>query len=87
MWKVKIRMVDESKNLVHVRVVRTDDVTGETWPYSLAGEVNTPQQRQALLQQIKNAYIVYLAREARISATLAGLEATAENALNDWENE
>ena len=87
MWEVLIKMLDESKNRVLVSAIRTDGISGEIWTYSLRGEINTPTQRADLLQQIKDARIDYLATQIRVDATLAGLEQTATNSLNNWENE
>ena len=87
MWEVLIKMLDESRNRVLVSAVRTDGISGEIWTYTLRGEINTPTQRANLLQQIKDARTDYLDMLVRVDATLAGLEQTAINALNDWENE
>lgn len=87
MWEVVAYMRNEATNLVDVIATRTDDLTGVIWRYSLTGQINTPQQRQGLLQQIKDAYTNHLAEVVRHDDALAGLADTAENALNDWENE
>jgi hypothetical protein len=85
MWEVLVVMLDETRKKVRVTATRTDDITEEVWVYACTAIIDSPEQRTGVLDRIKNVYEQHEARDARILATIAGLGATATNALNTWE--
>lgn len=85
MWQVNIEVLNISQQRVHVVVIRTDTITGAVYTAKYTGIIETPTQRSHILDQIKNDYLEYLERQEQADTVIAGLEATATNALNDWE--
>lgn len=85
MWQVTIDVLNVAKKLARVTATRTDVVTDEVYQYTCTAILDTPAQRSAVLDQIKNNYLAYIDREGQISIIIAGMEDTATHALNDWE--
>lgn len=85
MWAVKINVINVAQKRARVTATRTDDITGEIWEYSCVAILDTPGQRGAVLQQIKDHYLAYLDYEGQVFIIVAGMEDTATNSLNNWE--
>jgi len=83
MWQISIRVLDEAKKRVLLLATRTEDE--DVWQYSITGIIATQAQRAAMMEDIKEAYLEYEAKQARENTMLGGLETTAENYLNNWE--
>lgn len=87
MWEVKIEVEDRIKQIVRATATRTDDVTGEVYRYTCIGLIETQVQRTAMLNSIKNAYREKKVQKIEDENILAGLEDTATNTLNNWDEE
>jgi hypothetical protein len=85
MWQVKIQVLNIAQKLARVTATREPEMDEDVYVYSCTAILDTPSQRSAVLQQIKDNYEAYLVRQDQEVAVIAGLEATASNALNDWE--
>ncbi len=85
MWEVFITVVDLQAKRANISAVRTDPVTEEVYAYSCTAIIDTASQRVDLLELIKNKYLEYEAMQDSVETVIAGLEATAVNALNTWE--
>lgn len=85
MWEVKINVLNILQKLAKVTATRTDPVTDEVYTYSCTAILDTPAQRSAVLDQIKDNYLAHVERKFQAESVIAGLEATATNALNVWE--
>ena len=86
MWQVAIDVLNIPQKLARVTAIRTDTVTEEVYSYSCTAILDTPAQRSAVLNQIKSNYLEYLDRQDQADTVIAGLEDTAVNALNAWED-
>lgn len=87
MWEVFIKVIKENKDRVMITAVREPVDQESRYSKTYRGIMSTPQQRTAILRQIKKDYTASLNRQARHSSFLAGFAQTTTNALNDWENE
>ena len=85
MWEVFIEVINVAKKFVTINAKRTDSITGEIWTYSCTAILDSPTQRSAVLQQIKDNYLAHINREGQIDLILSGMEDTATNSLNTWE--
>ncbi len=86
MWAVDIEVENRGKKIVKVRAVHSDDISGvEDFTHVGVGIIQTPAQRTGMMDAIQAAYLLFLSDEELNLTFLAGLEDTAENALNVWE--
>lgn len=84
MWNVKIKVTDVTKKEAKITAIRTDDLTGEIYTYYCLAIIASSAQRSAVLQQIKDNYLDYLNYLNDADGVIAGLEDTATNSLNSW---
>ena len=85
MWEVTINVIDVIQKRARITAVRTPVADEARYAYSCTAIINTAGQRSAVLDQIKDAYENYLLSLDMKEDVIAGLEATATNALNTWE--
>jgi hypothetical protein len=85
MWQVNIDVLNIAQKLARVTAIRTPIQDEAEYQYSCTAILNTASQRSAVLDQIKLNYLTYLERQDQADVVVAGLEDTAANALNDWE--
>ena len=85
MWTVNITVLDILKKLARIIAIRTPIAGEKEYIYSCTAILETPAQRSTVLNQIKNNYLEYLERQEQADTVIAGLEDTASNALNAWE--
>ena len=85
MWTVNIDVLNIMQKLARVTAIRIPILEEEEYIYSCTAILDTPAQRTAVLEQIKLNYLAYLERQDQANTVIAGLEATASNALNAWE--
>jgi len=85
MWQVYINVLNIAQKLAKVTAIRTPVADEEEYTYSCTAILETPGQRSAVLEQIKDNYITYLDHLVDEGVVIAGLEDTATNALNSWE--
>ena len=85
MWQVEIDVIDIQAKRAQITAIRTDTITDEIYVYSCTAILETPSQRSAVLQLIKDKYLEYLDRQDQADSVISGLEDTAANALNSWE--
>ncbi len=86
MWEVKIKVLNVAKKLAAVSARRIPIANEDEYLYSCTAILDSAAQRSAVLNQIKNNYLAYINREGQIDIIIAGMENTATNALNTWEN-
>ena len=85
MWQVKIKVLNIAQSLAEITAIREPENGEDRYIYSCTAILDTPAQRTAVLQQIKDNYLEYIERQFQAEGVIAGLEDTASNALNAWE--
>lgn len=85
MWEIMIKVIDESKKIIRLTAVRVPVNDELEFTHTLVGIIDTSQQRQDMLDDIKDAYLDFLDKQDRVDTFLAGLADTAVNSLTAWE--
>ncbi len=85
MWQVKIDVLSIQAKVARITATREPEMDEARYVYHCTAIIDTAAQRSAVLQQIKDNYLEYLERQDQADGVIAGLQDTAENALNTWE--
>ena len=83
-WELNINVIDVATKRAFVTATRTDGADIQTFG-PIDAILDTSNQKTAVLDIIKTAYLDSLTRQSNIDAFVSDLQTTGGTALTNWE--